>query len=220
MFTWTEYREIRKKYFGENRLDSKYNYKRYIEKQMKYGVAPNHTHSHTITDCFAPCTKAACPELTKFHFGVPVKKQEEENLMNYASATVQAGTTETQDQRKYLAGRLEDVYRAKRSPLEAQFGLIDDDAPQSAEDFKARISEGRFTLRDAKDMGRYFYNWTEALRWRDPAKKADDAGFEAARKELKAEKQKALDIIKIDEPKAGLDAIKALEAWKPTGAAN
>ena len=58
--------------------------------------------------------------------------------------------------------------------------------------------------------------WIDMIRWRDPAVKADHDGYTAARKELQEKRQAALDIIKIDDPKAGLDAIKALEAWEPS----
>lgn len=158
------------------------------------------------------------------HTGI-CNKEEGNNPMNYASASISTPATETQDQRKYLTKRLEDVYCNLRDPLEAQFGLIDDEPPGSPKDLAERIAAGKFIIRgygdDAKNADRYRY-WApiELIQWRDPAKKADTEGFEVARKALKAAKQKALDIIKIDEPKAGLDAIKALEAWTPTGAAN
>lgn len=149
--------------------------------------------------------------------------------MNYATATVQAGTTETQDQRKYLSNRLEEIYWEKFRPLDAQFGLMDDKAPTTPKELKERIASGKFTIvglpkddeDDEFDDDAYFYgSWHRLLKWRDPAKKADHEGHKAAHKELRDLRQKTLDIIKIDEPKAGLDAIKALEAWTPTGAAN
>jgi hypothetical protein len=177
----------------------------------------------TVKDCLAPCDKPKCSEPCKK--GYPIKKQEEENLMNYATASVIATpqTTETQDQRKYLAKRLEEVYITLREPLEAAFGLTDDDAPIGPKETAQRIADGKFTIRgmDDKDLRSYkYYSWYDLIQWRDPSRKADQDGFEAARKALKAEKQKVLDTIKIDEPKAGLEAIKALEAWTPTGAAN
>ena len=165
--------------------------------------------------CSLACTPCPATVCTDY----PAIKEEGNNPMNsYASATIAAPTTEAQDQRKYLARRLEEVYDILRYPLEAKFGLADDEAPTSAKEFKERIEAGQFTFREHKD-GRYFY-WMDAIKWRDPSKKEDKEGFAAACKDLKAKKQAALDIIKIDEPKAGLDAIKALEAWTPTGAAN
>lgn len=136
----------------------------------------------------------------------------------YASATVAAATTETQDQRKYLERRLQDVYSSKRDPLEAKFGLVDDDAPVDAADFEKRIKDGAFTMRTG-DKYR-FWHWTDLIQWRHPDRKQDTEGFTAAKEDLKAKKQVALDTIKIEDPKAGLEAIKALEAWEPTGAVN
>lgn len=148
--------------------------------------------------------------------------------MNYATATVHAATTETQDQRKYLQRRLEDIYYMKERPLFAAFGLTDDEAPTTPKELKARIADGKFTIiglpkddEDEDDFDDCFYgSWSRLIRWRDPAKKADQDGYEAARKALKNEYQKAMDTIKIDDVKAGLEAVKALEAWEPTGAAN
>jgi hypothetical protein len=158
-------------------------------------------------------------------------KKEGNNPMNYATATVQAGTTETQDQRKYLTQRLEEIFWELQRPLEAKFGLTDDKAPTTPKELKERIASGKFTIiglpKDGDDEDEYdddyfgcYTSWHRLLKWRDPSKKSDFEGFEAANKELRDLRQKTLDIIKIDEPKAGLDAIKALEAWKPTGAAN
>lgn len=153
-----------------------------------------------------------------------VKQEEGNNPMNYATATVQAGTTETQDQRKYLTKRLETVYYEKESPLYAQFGLSDDLPPAGPKEIAERLKEGKYTIKGAdKDdefSGYRYWGIGDLIRWRDPAKKADTEGYEAALKDLNAKRQAALDTIKIDEPKAGLDAIKALEAWTPTGAAN
>lgn len=145
--------------------------------------------------------------------------QEGNNPMSaYASATIAAPTTETQDQRKYLEKRLNEVYRSKRDPLEAKFGLVDDDAPQGAAEFQKRIADGAYTMRTGDKY--QYWHWTDLIQWRHPDRKQDNEGFAAARTDLKAKKQAALDIIKIEDPTAGLKAIKDLESWEPTGAAN
>jgi hypothetical protein len=152
------------------------------------------------------------------------KQEEGNNPMNYATATVQAGTTETQDQRKYLTNRLQEVYSDKRDPLESNFGLTDDSAPMGPAELSERLKAGKFSVRylekDTDPSAYRYWHWTDLIQWRDPAAKRDEDGFKKAIEELQALRQAALDTIKIDEPKAGLDAIKALEAWKPTGAAN
>lgn len=184
-------------------------------------VCAGQTYSLGIIDDVIP-NKPSCMDIW-------AQKQEGNNPMNYATATVQAGTTETQDQRKYLSQRLESIYYDLRLPLFAQFGLTDDPCPKTPKELKQRIADGKFIIKGLKDDDNddefaddeYFYgSWESMIRWRDPAKKADSEGYVAATKELEDLRQKTLDIIKIDEPKAGLDAIKALEAWTPTGAAN
>lgn len=171
-------------------------------------------YAYPISNSFA--TTEVC---SPFQFQTRCDKQKEgNNPMNYATATVQAATTETQDQRKYLERRLQEVYSDKREGLEATFGLFDDDCPTSVTDLAERLKEGKYTLRTGDKY--QFWHWTDLIQWRDPAKKQDHDGFKAALEELKALKQKSLDIIKIEDPKAGLDAVKALEAWTPTGAAN
>ena len=168
---------------------------------------------HSLVDC--PPAQPAC---------MPYNEEKGNNPMNYASASISTPASETQDQRKYLSRRLEEVYADKRSPLEAAFGLTDDETPRGPRELAARLADGKYVIRGLdNDNSAYSYKYWAAgdlIQWRDPARKADQAGFDAARTDLKAKKQEALDTIKIDDPKAGLEAIKALEAWKPTGAAN
>lgn len=208
---------------------------------MKKKKEKMHTHTYTTTPdsvsipkgrvAYTPPsysslgTVEVTPSWSEHYFG---KQKEGNNPMNYATATVHAATTETQDQRKYLQRRLEDIYYQKERPLYVTFGLTDDEAPTTPKELKARIADGKFVIiglpkddEDEDDFDDCYYGgWSRLIRWRDPAKKADQDGYDAARKALKAEYQKAMDTIKIDDVKAGLEAVKALEAWKPTGAAN
>ncbi len=203
-----------------NKIERREMYKNYVKEKevLTFGTAPATTTTTDNWYSFAQLPSAV-PQSPNYFNGYCDQKQEGINPMNYASASISTPATETQDQRKYLTRRLDEVYQDNRDPLEAEFGLVDDEYPETLKDLKERIAAGKFTFRDEKDV-RPYHHWTEMLRWRDPAKKADQEGFTAAVKALKAERQKALDIIKIDEPKAGLEAIKALEAWTPTGAAN
>ena len=181
------------------------------------GVSPEMIGCVKKKSCLAPMPSAvpAVPFTQQYY----ITEEQGNNPMNYASASISTPATETQDQRKYLTNRLQEVYNEKRDSLEATFGLIDDEPPTTAKEMLERIEAGKFVIKGLDKPDRWF-EWYSAIQWRDPAKKADKDGFEAARKALKAERQKVLDIIKIDEPKAGLEAIKALEAWTPAGAAN
>ena len=142
-------------------------------------------------------------------------------MNNYASATVTAAPSDESKQRSYLEQRLYDVYCTKRDPLQATFGLQDDAAPATPEELNQRIKDGKFIIRglDGKKDMRFYY-WTDMFQWRDPSRKADVEGYEAAKADLKSKRQDALDTIKIDTPAAGLAALKALEAWEPTTAAS
>ncbi len=242
MLSWSEYWTIRRKYFEENKKQARKSYDNYskaMKKKMNYDKVCNPPVAIDIETTYWPsmfkpnnlCSLVSLstdqPVPCKKGFSFGCKQEEGINPMNYATATVHAATTETQDQRNYLQSRLEDIYYTKERPLYAQFGLTDDEAPTTPKELKARITDGKFVIiglpkDDAEDDfdDCYYGGWSRLIRWRDPAKKADQNGYEAARKELKDEYQKAMDTIKIDDVKAGLEAVKALEAWKPTGAAN
>jgi hypothetical protein len=227
-----EYYQIRKKYIGQNKREARKDYQDYkvaMEKKKMNNCVEVCTGTTAYVDlpkaylCSLGTVEVTQPPASKKSFW-GCKQEEGNNPMNYATATVQAGTTETQDQRKYLTNRLQEVYSDKRDPLEAAFGLTDDDAPKGPLELAERLKDGKFTVRYMEtgtnpDVYRYWH-WTDLIQWRDPAAKRDEDGFKKAIEELRALHQAALDTIKIDEPKAGLEAIKALEAWKPTGAAN
>ena len=222
MLTFQEFRRIRKTYLTESRLDCKRFYSQYV-KQKKIEMNINEELPRASVSCAAPCS-FNIPTVNSLGWLEPIPvfdspaKQEGNNPMNYATATVQAATTETQDQRKYLERRLQEVYSDKRDGLEATFGLIDDEPPSGATELKERLEKGAYTFRTGEQFR--YWHWTDLIQWRDPAKKQDHDGFKAALEELKALKQKSLDTIKIEDPKTGLDAVKALEAWTPTGAAS
>lgn len=156
--------------------------------------------------------------------GHTVHKKEDKFPMNYgiASATINAPASDESLQRKYLENRLSEVYADKRDPLESLFGMTDDKSPKTPKELADRLAAGKFVIEGLDDEGRdvKFYSFRDVIRWRDPAMKADTAGFDAAKKDLKAKRQDALDTIKIASPADGLAALKTLEAWTPTGVAN
>jgi len=216
---------------------AKLTYQCYKEPEMKKKrfekEEMNHTHTLSTICTSEPVEKFISSYGSLGTIGVSpemygVKQQEGNNPMNYATATVQAATTETQDQRKYLSQRLENIFYSLREPLYAKFGLSDDMPPRTPKELKKRIEDGKFIIKGIKegadlddDEDEFYYgSWAGMIRWRDPSVKADSEGYEAATKELGDLRQKTLDIIKIEDPKAGLEAIKAFEAWEPTGAAN
>lgn len=205
-----------------------YNHNKVTRRQMYRSYKKEQEVNYTVTEVTALTAlyhNSLAPNIKPADCFTTVLCQEGNNPMNYASASISTPSTETQDQRKYLEKRLSATYAELRDPLEAFFGLIDDTPPQSPKEFAERIAEGKFKIRgtgdDEKNATSYRY-WDigSLMIWRDPAKKSDQDGFDAARADLKAKRQAALDIIKIDEPKAGLEAVKALEAWEPTSSAS
>lgn len=238
MLEFKEFRRIRKTYMDfETRDQCRQMYKLY-KKQEERMNSVEVTCGTSITTAYIDSPKKArpkagslcsldtveCVQSPASSLNWYCNQEKGNNPMNYATATVQAGTTETQDQRKYLAKRLEDVFYTKEAPLYAKFGLSDDDAPVGPKAIAERLAAGKYILKgvdkDDEFDGYRYWGIGDLIRWRDPAKKADLEGYEAAREDLKKARQVALDIIKIDEPKAGLEAVKTLEAWEPTGAAN
>lgn len=223
---WNEFnqkmKDLSPDYMSHRRATRQQMYRNYIRNYEvhthtinipKVGAA---TPSNWLTFSLAPLQEAECnPDSYGF-------KQEGITPMNYASASVTTAPTETETQRKYLEKRLYEVYHDKREPLEAKFGLTDDPYPQDGKDLAQRIKDGKFIIRgvDTDEQIPSYYGTYDLIRWRDPAKKADQEGFDAAKADLKEKRQAALDTIKIDDVKAGLEAVKSLETWEPTGAAN
>lgn len=119
--------------------------------------------------------------------------------------------TETQDQRYYLARQLSSVGYAKDVELMKSFGLTDDPTPCKGSDLIARITAGKYILRDEKSV-----KWAESaldyFEWRDPAIVKDQDGYEAAQKVMKKSKLDTERTIRIAAPADGLSALKAFEA--------
>lgn len=183
----------------------------YAQKMMLEMIA-NHTHS------FAPCQEAPV-SATKLPWKKKIDKQEkEQDMSSYASVTNIAADTTEKDQRRYLEKRLYDISYEIKTGLKKQFGLIDDAAPLTAEDFIARIKDGKYTV-DAEDLKRETWSATSAagyIRWRDPSVVEDKDGYKAAKAAMEAEVTKVTDIIKIKTPADGLAALQAFEGWTYT----
>lgn len=202
---------------------------------------PMHTHSYpsfwastvACDNIYTPPQVEATP-INPYSFGcktaTPVaktpwgkaKKQEGITPMaNYNAATIvaQADTT-ARDQRQHLHSRMWEVQQTKKYALKKQFHLIDDDAPKSPKEMAERIAAGKFIIRGLdKEETRYFSSY-DAIVWRDPAVKPDQAGYDAVKTEMDKKYRETVDTITILDPKDGLDALREFEAWTPTGAAN
>lgn len=175
---------------------------------------PDHSKCAAIQ---SPCTPLA--------WKVPAKKQEEEQKMSYNQIDVRVAPTnsaqsEIATQRKFLSDILFDLYWSKRnsSDLRRAFGLMDDDAPKTIKERKARMAAGKFTIDfdydddDFEEDEDHYGLGRGHIRWRDPAVKEDQAGLAAVQKLIDAENTKTQRIIQIKDADTGLAAIEAFEA--------
>jgi len=171
---------------------------------------PGHSHSYTVGSVSTGSTLYSFAPNTYPAGCVSVPCQQKENDMNSAYATVAVEANPTKDERRFLRSRLEDAFYTKKAALKVKFGLIDDEAPASFEDFLARIQAGKYTI-DDKDAKKKTWNPTAYIRWRDPSVKEDQEGYDAAKATLKAAYDKAEEDIRILTPTEGLAALRAFK---------
>jgi len=131
-------------------------------------------------------------------------------MASYASAQIIADTTE-RDQRSYARDRIRAIRSEKLEAFRKQFGLIDDEAPETIADALKRIADGKFTY-DEKKKDYKTYDPMRYIRWRDPSVKEDHEGYNAAEKALGDAYTKAKDKMvlgQISELEAAIDTFAA-----------
>lgn len=152
-------------------------------------------------------------------WGVKIKK--DENPMNtaYATATLVNEDTSNKDKIRFLRDQLYGAYEDAKTALQRQFGLIDDEAPETLADTVKRIQDGLFVIPEKyKDKNTYGAS-LNYIRWRDPKAVEDKIGYAAAKEPLKAAYQDAERTIRILTPEEGLKALQAFEAAQAPKAA-
>lgn len=122
-------------------------------------------------------------------------------------------------QTRYLLDRVDNVRFIKEaSPdLRKAFNLEDDDRPKTQKDFEARLAAGQYVINwpknlDEEDDDYGYFDPLEHFRWRDPSKKEDYVGFEAARKAISTEAQKVKDTVMVSAPVDGLAALREFQS--------
>lgn len=120
--------------------------------------------------------------------------------------------TDIETARRHMDNRLYGIKADKRDALKAQFGLTDDARPASFTELAARLKAGLFTLPTDSEDHFDSYDLFDSLRWRDPAKKEDRPGFDAAEKLMQAAATKVKDAIWVKTNPE--DALAALEAFE------
>lgn len=163
--------------------------------------------------CPAPVSLSTleCSAPEKVWGGPKANKKEEVPMASYASAQIIADTTE-RDQREFARDRIRSIRSEKLLDLQKQFGLLDDDAPETAAEFVARIAAGKYTI-DKEKMDRKDYSPSRYIRWRDPSVIEDKAGYAAAEKKLDEAYAEAKDTVVLSEISALKDAIDKFKAW-------
>lgn len=126
--------------------------------------------------------------------------------------SLSAGATETERQKRFLLNELSGVEDRQETKLRKQYGLMDDDEPRTFNELMARLKDGKYFIPDdKKDKDAWGYG-LNLVKWRDPAVKEDQKGFEAAQKIMRVSYTDAIRTIKISDPKEGLAALKSFES--------
>lgn len=110
-------------------------------------------------------------------------------MSSYSTATVITADSIEQNQRRTLRNFAYEAYEARKTAARKQFGMMDDEAPQTMEELLARITAGKYVLPEKyKDSSAY--SALSYIKWRDPAIVEDKAGYKAAKADLNAAYEK------------------------------
>jgi hypothetical protein len=123
----------------------------------------------------------------------------------------------TQKGKEHLIRRADQAMNDKEFALRQAYNLIEDDTPDTLKDFIQRIKDGKFIteLTEKEQAERKFWSterMLEEILWQDPARKPDEAGFNAASKTLRQSYLDTADEIIVKAPEAGLEALRAFQA--------
>jgi hypothetical protein len=144
------------------------------------------------------------------------KKQKEDKMLrqelNFVGIAAQQAT-ETELQRSHLIKGLRNLRDAKLDSLEIDHGLSDDEVPKTFNEFLKRVKSGDVIYHGSKDGDHEHSSgvWYH-LRWRNPKKTEDRAGFKKAAAELQKKFDAAKDEIVVLPLDQGLAAKRAFEA--------
>ena len=118
--------------------------------------------------------------------------------------------------RDHLIRRANNASDDKQAKMRQTFGLDDDQEPETLKDFFQRIKDGKYVIpTDETALNRRHWSTSrilEEIRWRDPAVKEDEAGYQAARDKMFAALQDTKDEIIVKTPAEGLESLRAFQA--------
>lgn len=155
--------------------------------------------------------------------GSPTVQEKEDTMYSNTAATsltvnANAPLTTEQGQISYLVSQAKTARREKTIELAKKFGLEDDKYPRTANDLIARIKDGQF-ITDPFTADMETCCPLDSIRFRDPTKLPDEAGFEAAKSLLDKAYTDAERAILVsstgDDLKAGIKLIEGIESFQP-----
>lgn len=191
---------------------------------IKKAIAHKEAAAQAFRECYydTPCVQqptppADCIATSQCVAAVPEKKACVPKKRNSAmydefEMSISAGATETERQKHFLIQELDMANDRQDTKLRRQFGLVDEDGPDSFEDLLARITAGKYVISDENKVKATYGGPLRYIKWRDPAIKEDRKGFDAAQKILYSARQDAERTIRISDPKEGLAALKSFES--------
>lgn len=148
--------------------------------------------------------------VSKMHDVLICKEEEEkENNMERFEETLEG------KQQSYLTRRADSEYYSKEGSLQKTFGLRDDDTPMTAQGLVDRIKTGMYVLDEKEGKRVNSPMWAiDVIRWRDPSKKEDQAGYDTAMGKLRLMLKDTKDAIILGTPETALGKIKEIEAFQ------
>lgn len=166
-----------------------------------------------------PCKTADCvpapayPKiLDKLKEKAKKGKQMSRYYDEYNDCYVDQPQSDTADARSYFKNRIAQISNEKGYALRKQFGLVDDAAPETLDDLVKRIQDGKYII-PKEYSDRKLYDPARFIKWRDPAVKEDQAGYDAAEALFEKEADKARDAVMSQPFDKVAEAVQALEAW-------
>lgn len=141
-------------------------------------------------------------------------KKKKGNTMCYDCECAPMERSLDQQRLDHLQSRLYAVTDKKDRDLQRAYGLRDNEPPTTLADLFKRIEEKKYVV-DEDKLGKtqyYFGDLLRWIRWRDPAVKPDQVGYDKVWEEVQKERDATLDVIMVSDAKAGLEALQAFEA--------
>lgn len=157
-------------------------------------AGPPYKTMYNFVDCPQPSTQAAVnpSSLTE-----RVKKiQEDKKKKGSDMYDLDCCEEDTMDMTKlnHLASRVSNTFYNKDTELQKKFGLVNDAPPNTPKELIDRITSGKYVVPEDR-MNSPTYGDIRYFTWRDPSVKADQEGYEIAKKSLVKSRTAADDVI-------------------------